>query len=544
MVPVLVLLAGLVAIAAIWSLQRRASHSLDARLALANAEIEINLLQGAAFRASPTTGGSPAEARRQMEQGKARIARTLDRLLGDAPPAPLRRVREPLRANLAALERIYAIGASGAEHGRDADRLAASAGRSSGEARTLLDAASMTYEDRASRAQRDASIGSAGVILALLAGFGFFYRRSVTARATAERLARENKRLLALSRHEALSDALTGLRNRRALVNDLEEAISTATDDRRLLLALFDLDGFKQYNDTFGHPAGDALLVRLGERLDMAMSGRATAYRMGGDEFCVLAPIDRGDADEVAELAALALSEAGEAFEVGCSYGLARMPEETRVASEALRIADQRMYAQKAGRSSASRQSTDVLLQVLTERNADLHEHLNDVAVLARRTAEDMGLAEHDVRQIELAGELHDVGKVAIPDTILNKPGKLDADEWRFVRRHSVIGERIVRAAPSLAHVATLVRACHERFDHGGYPDGIGGEQIPLGARIIAVCDAFDAMVSERPYRAAMMVEEALAELRRCSGTQFDPRVVERVCALVEDSEESRLQPA
>src|SRR2546421_39461 len=125
------------------------------------------------------------------------------------------------------------------------------------------------------------------------------------------------------------------------------------------------------------------------------------------------------------------------------------------------------------------------------------------------------------------AAELHDVGKLAIPDSILNKPGPLDQEEWAFMRRHTLIGERIVASAVSLREAAPIVRATHERWDGAGYPDGVGGEQIPLAARIIAVCDAFDAMVTTRPYRIGMSPEDALAELRRCAGTQFDPAVVD-----------------
>jgi HD-GYP domain-containing protein (c-di-GMP phosphodiesterase class II) len=136
---------------------------------------------------------------------------------------------------------------------------------------------------------------------------------------------------------------------------------------------------------------------------------------------------------------------------------------------------------------------------------------------------------------VRQAADLHDVGKVAIPDAILNKPGPLDDEEWVFMRRHTIIGERIVAAAPALRDVATLVRASHERHDGGGYPDGLAGEQIPLGARIVSICDAFDAMVAARPDRAARGPDAALAELERCAGTQFDPVVVAAFRAAYED---------
>jgi two-component system, cell cycle response regulator len=303
------------------------------------------------------------------------------------------------------------------------------------------------------------------------------------------------------------------------------------------MIALFDLDGFKQYNDTFGHPAGDALLARLGERLGAAVEGIGTAYRMGGDEFCVLAAVDADRAVTIVELAAAALSDAGDAFAVRCSHGMALVPAEAFSPAEALRLADQRMYAHKASDSALTRQSTDVLLKVLSERDSALREHLSGVAELAERIAVRLGLGEHEVKLIVLAAKLHDVGKTAIPDEILNKPGPLDQDEWEFMRSHTVIGERIVLAAPSLAQTAGLVRSSHERFDGTGYPDALDGRAIPLGASIIAVCDAFDAMVATRPYRAAMAPADAVAELRRCAGTQFDPLVVEAFCAVAAESD-------
>ncbi len=335
-------------------------------------------------------------------------------------------------------------------------------------------------------------------------------------------------------RYQALHDALTGLPNRRALTNDLQTQLAQAGPGRELTLTLFDLDGFKDYNDTFGHPSGDALLARLGDRLTRALAGNETAYRMGGDEFCVLAESDEQGGAQIAQTAALALSETGEAFTIGCSYGLALIPRDACTPEDALRIADDRMYEHKTSRVSAARQSTDVLLRALGERSPDLPEHLSDVATLATATAQQLGLGEPEIKRIRIAAELHDVGKVAIPDSILDKPGPLDDEEWRFMRRHTEIGERIINAAPSLAHAAPLVRSSHERYDGRGYPDRLAGEQIPLGASIIAVCDAFDAMTSQRPYSAAITTAEALAELQRCSGSQFAPSIVRAFCELVE----------
>jgi two-component system cell cycle response regulator len=343
---------------------------------------------------------------------------------------------------------------------------------------------------------------------------------------------REHAGMLRASRHEARNDALTSMRNRRALQHDLELALEAAAKGEAVTLALFDLDGFKDYNDSFGHQAGDALLVRLGTALERYVTRRGEAYRMGGDEFCALIRPGIQLSDPIVEGAAQALSEHGEGFSVTCSWGAVALGVEAHDPEEALRLADQRMYASKRhGRRSVSRQTTDVLLRALAERHPDLGGHSSDVAVLAETTATRLGLESEDVEAVRQAAQLHDIGKVAIPETILHKPGKLDTDEWVFMRRHSEIGERIIAEAPSLARVAAMVRASHERFDGGGYPDNLTGEDIPLGARIVAVCDAFDAMISERPYSAAISGDEAEAELRRCAGTQFDPVVVEAFCA-------------
>jgi diguanylate cyclase (GGDEF)-like protein len=324
----------------------------------------------------------------------------------------------------------------------------------------------------------------------------------------------------------ANTDALTGLGNRRKLLTDLERAVNTAKVDDPVVLTLFDLNGFKNYNDTFGHPAGDALLLRLGHALAQAAApfgGRA--YRPGGDEFCVLARTPRRHAMEQA--AQQALSESGEGFTVSAAFGSVVLPLRVGGSAEALRKADEAMYAQKhSGRAGADRQSSDVLLRALTERHPDLGDHLDGVTELAAAVAERMGIHGEELTQVCHAAALHDIGKVAIPDAIIGKPAALNDDEWAFMRRHTLIGERIIGAAPALGGAATLVRASHEAWDGTGYPDALAGAEIPLGARIIAVCDAFDAMIADRPYSPPRTIDEALAELRRCAGSQFDPSIV------------------
>jgi HD-GYP domain-containing protein (c-di-GMP phosphodiesterase class II) len=188
-------------------------------------------------------------------------------------------------------------------------------------------------------------------------------------------------------------------------------------------------------------------------------------------------------------------------------------------------------------------QSPDVLLQVITEQNAYLDDHVERVSELCGAVAEAIGQSRSGVSRIRLAARLHDVGKTAIPATILNKPGPLDEQEWEFMRCHPLIGERIARAAPALASSATQIRSTHERIDGTGYPARLVADSIPLGSRIIAVCDAFDAMTSERPYRGPVGIEAALKELKRCAGTQFDANIVETFCRQTTLHQHSAKQP-
>jgi len=338
---------------------------------------------------------------------------------------------------------------------------------------------------------------------------------------------RENAAVLEASRREALTDPLTGLGNRRALIADLEDAFAVATRAHQRALLLFDLDGFKHYNDTYGHGAGDELLCSLAARLGDVVRGRGRAYRMGGDEFCALVGVGATEPDDVARAAAEGLATIGDGFEVTASYGTVVIPTEADDAAAALQLADQRMYARKHGsRSSAGSQSRDVLLRALAARDPELGEHVSTVSGLAVAVADRMGLSAEQATEVRHAADLHDIGKVGIPDAILDKAGPLNDEEWMFMRRHTLIGERIVAAAPALSNVAVLVRASHERWDGRGYPDGLAGDGIPLGARIIAVCDSFDAMTASRPYRDAATPEAAIHELDRCAGSQFDPAVV------------------
>ncbi|HEV2726940.1 MAG TPA: HD domain-containing phosphohydrolase [Solirubrobacterales bacterium] len=353
----------------------------------------------------------------------------------------------------------------------------------------------------------------------------------------------QNRRVLAASREEAVTDALTGLANRRRLMADLE-GVMAAAPPQATVLALFDLDGFKAYNDSFGHSAGDDLLRRLGQQLAAAMEPHGRGYRLGGDEFCVLASTRGKSAEEICETAEKALSERGRGFSIGASWGKVLIPVEVVTASDALRVADRRMYAKKGLRAGSARSQTrGVLLRVLQEREPELERQLEGVASLAAPFGRALSLEGEELDVLVRAAELHDIGKIAIPDEILRKQGELSEEEWTLMRKHPLIGQRVLEAAPALGRVAELVRSTHERWDGEGYPDGLAGRDIPLGSRAILVCDAYNAMTEGRPYRSAFSREEALEELRRGAGTQFDPELVrafaEKVAPALDQSQRS-----
>jgi diguanylate cyclase (GGDEF)-like protein len=339
------------------------------------------------------------------------------------------------------------------------------------------------------------------------------------------------------SRSEALSDALTGLGNRRGLERWLERILAGPRAEE-WVLGLFDLNGFKTYNDTFGHPAGDALLVRLGRRLEAAVPAPGRAFRMGGDEFCVLLHLGQRDVDAELERLREVLCERVDGFDVTSAAGVVRLGADEGItdASAALRIADQRMYAEKAGgRLSAPRQSAEVLKRALAEHGGEIPIMAEEAGPLAAAIARRLGLPPTEVQDVRLATELRDVGLIAVPDHILAEPGPLSDEQWTVLRRHTQVGERIIAAAPALHSVAKLVRSSHEHYDGSGYPDGLKGEEIPRGARIVAVVDAFDAQLRARPHAATRTPAEAVTELTR-SG-HFDPVVVAALVDVVGDLE-------
>ena len=349
---------------------------------------------------------------------------------------------------------------------------------------------------------------------------------------------RENRRLLELTREEATTDALTGLANRRQLIADLERRLARE-DIPQTLLMLFDLDGFKSYNDTFGHLAGDALLVRLGTKLATVPGEGGAVYRLGGDEFCLIATVAEGEVEALIDRACEALSERGEGFEIESSFGAVILPDEATDPSRALQTADERLYAQKYSHHGESERTMAALLAALSIREPELAEQRAGVSALATYVGRALGLRRDELDELGRAAQLHDLGMLAVPDEILHKPGPLDEREWEFVRQHTIVGERILRAYPGLRSVAGIVRSSHENWDGSGYPDGLGGDEIPLGARIIRACNAYVAMTSDRPYRPALSDEDALNELTRQAGSEYDATVVRVLAARVRDEHEA-----
>jgi two-component system cell cycle response regulator len=332
----------------------------------------------------------------------------------------------------------------------------------------------------------------------------------------------------------ATTDAITGLGNDSELVKELDRRLADP-DPMPTLLLTFDLYGFKAYNDDFGRDAGNAMLARLGEKLTEVAAPDGTVFRRTGDEFCLVAPVGEGDAELLIEEATAALSEHGDGFRIGCSFGGVLLPYEVSEPQAALRLADERLAGHR--RSKQGIRTLSALVAALSERSGAvaLESRVESLSVAIGGL---LGVHGDRLEALARAAKLHDLGELSIPSEILDKPGPLDEQEWEFVRQQTLVAEHILNTSPELRGVAPVVRATHENWDGTGYPDGRVGEDIPLAARIIRVCHAFDAMVSARPYRPALSPENALAELEGRVGTSFDPAVVRVLSALVRTRDE------
>ncbi len=328
---------------------------------------------------------------------------------------------------------------------------------------------------------------------------------------------------------------------RRAAAGELARA---ERDGKTAALALVDIDGFRALNARRGVEAGDAALSAVAVRLRRLTRASDVLGRTGADELAVLMPgTDQHGAQACCErlLAELEGGEQPGAGFVTVSAGVAvHLPGGTIdqllvSAGHGLDRARSLGGARAATPLEEGVQDPDpahaavveALASALLERDRYTGEHSTSVVEMARTVAGTLGLDDLEVERVAMAALLHDIGKVAIPDRILLKPSALDPSEWDLMREHPVIGERILRAIPGMGAVARIVRHEHEHFDGGGYPDGLRGEEIPIGSRIILACDTYSAMTTSRPYREALPHGAAIAELARCAGTQFDPRVTE-----------------
>jgi diguanylate cyclase (GGDEF)-like protein/putative nucleotidyltransferase with HDIG domain len=356
-----------------------------------------------------------------------------------------------------------------------------------------------------------------------------------------------------MATRDAETDALTKLRNHRSFQTDLRETLALSASTRaQLSLVLIDIDNFKSINDRFGHQVGDQVLTTI-SRLMHEEYGEAQAYRIGGEEFALLLPdeSDQGAYTAVERLHARLWQETfphGEPVTV--SAGIASYPTSATDRDQLLRVADGALYwAKNHGKNRSCVYSPSVvriytpeelaetaerharlkaaegLIRVVDAKDTYAGAHSQSVSRLVEGIARAMGLDEETVEQVRLAGLLHDLGKIAVEDRILQKPGKLDPDELRVMREHPVLGARLLEGL-GVSPVDRWILHHHEWWDGSGYPLGLAGEEIPLGSRIILVADAFDAMTSDRCYRAAGTSSAAIAELRKRCWTQFDARVV------------------
>jgi diguanylate cyclase (GGDEF)-like protein/putative nucleotidyltransferase with HDIG domain len=390
--------------------------------------------------------------------------------------------------------------------------------------------------------------------------------------ARAAELRRANKKLsdsnrqLRSARSEAATDPLTGLGNHRSFHKRLrEEHARASAAGTPLGLIIIDLDGFKGVNDSRGHLAGDDLLRQVATALSVA-EGRDHTYRYGGDELAVLVP---GGDEERTMVAADSLREriaglgGAAASKITASFGVACYPGCATTAEEMVYRADMAMYWAKslgknrvcswrdlsgAGGTPASysgdrRGQTDLvsaLSNALQAKDHTTRAHAERCSFFAAALAAELGLGEAEIADVRLASLLHDIGKLTVPDEILQKAGPLSGDEMNVMQRHPADGANMLPQTRALSGVFSAVRHHHERFDGTGYPDNLAGEQIPLTSRILLVTDAYDAMTSDRPYRAAMPEDAAMEELRRCSGTQFDPQIVEAFFRVLSRNRASR----
>ncbi len=353
------------------------------------------------------------------------------------------------------------------------------------------------------------------------------------------------------SREQARHDSLTGLLGHRVFQEELEAQLAAG---QPFSMVLFDIDDFKQINDLNGHQIGDRALCLVSDAIRRGTRAGDMVFRIGGEEFCALLPGLTDDnaftvADELRQNVASMVSTLPNPVTV--SVGVATFPAHGSTRDELLACADGAMYASKrGGKNRVSIAGDDgprqpvpgrrqIGLDLLQEKDADTVSHSLHVSILSVEVARALAVDEDRLDDLSTAARLHDIGKIAVPDAILAKPGPLDEEEFRIVKTHAVVGAELLRSW-GLAGAAEIVRQHHERLDGTGYPAGLRGEQISLEARIIHVADAYTAMTRDRPYRKALPRDEALDELARHCGSQFDPDVVGALVTVERDRPVSR----
>lgn len=346
---------------------------------------------------------------------------------------------------------------------------------------------------------------------------------SGTAQDITERKKNENK-LIYLSYHDHLTDVY----NRRFLEKEIERL--DIKENLPLSIIIFDINGLKMVNDSFGNQSGDALLKKAAEIIKKASREEDVVARVGGDEFVVL--LAKRTSDETLEIAnhikELASKEKVDNIELSISYGYETKIIEEQAISEIFGNAENHLYQHKLYESTSHRSKTiDIIMNTLFAKSDREAQHSNRVSLICQSIASEMNLNKEIVEKMKIAGLIHDIGKIGVKEEVLNKEGHLTLDERRAVERHPEIGWRLLSATNEFSELAKFVLAHHEKWDGTGYPKGIKGESIPVEARIIAVADAYDAMTSERSYRKPLTEEEAIKELLRCAGTQFDPIIVD-----------------
>ena len=375
-----------------------------------------------------------------------------------------------------------------------------------------------------------------------------------SAQSNNEALARANLSL----QTQATTDPLTGLPNHRSMVLALDQELERSMRYARPCALLFlDLDHFKAMNDSCGHLAGDSVLSEMVTPILAGLRTADVAGRWGGEEFLVILP-ETELADAVVAAERIRDLVSGHRFSIAggahltCSIGVAAYPYDASTRDELVEAADQAMYAAKRlGRDqvraamdpsvvaflsqirrASSREETTIsgIVQALTTV-VRVHDPAKDaraqeVSNLAMRVASSLGLSPTEVRIVGLAARLHDIGMVSVPQSILQKQSALNSDDWSTVIAHPAIGAEVVASVPSLNVIAPIIRAHHERWDGTGYPDGLHGDRIPMGARVISACVAFCAITHGSSRSVPRTTDEALAEMNACAGTQFDPKVV------------------